>query len=393
MHLIFATSIVPDGAASTGYEIANNAVISALRRAGIRLTVVGFCWPGKRPEDPENTVVLGEIDVRNDNAGAGQKAAWVANAVRLGLPVTSAKLRIIEPRQLSSTLASLEPIDGFVLNAVAISGAFEECFKDRPSIYVAHNVEHRSAWENAQTASSLVQRTLFAREARLLNELENRLCANSDFVFTLASEDQTDFGLDSSRSAVLPLTVREELPKRRSPEDIVHDCTLIGTWTWQPNRVGLEWFLGRVLPLMDRKIRVAVAGDAADDLRSNFPDVHWAGRVDDATDFIRSGSVVPLISRSGTGVQLKTIEAFELGLPSVATSHSLRGLDTVPINCEVTDDPDEFAAALTKKIGAARDGSLDLDGSEFWHRQRQELDRRISAALDIFALEPLRAAV
>ena len=42
MHLVFATSIVPDGAPATGYEIANAAIIDALRRAGVRVTVLGL---------------------------------------------------------------------------------------------------------------------------------------------------------------------------------------------------------------------------------------------------------------------------------------------------------------------------------------------------------------
>ena len=41
MHLVFATSIVPDGAAGSGYEIANAAVIDALRRAGARVAPDG----------------------------------------------------------------------------------------------------------------------------------------------------------------------------------------------------------------------------------------------------------------------------------------------------------------------------------------------------------------
>ena len=64
MHLVFATSIVPSGTPSTGYEIANAAIIDALRRAGVRVTVLGYTWPGVQPSDPDNTLVLGEVDVR-----------------------------------------------------------------------------------------------------------------------------------------------------------------------------------------------------------------------------------------------------------------------------------------------------------------------------------------
>ncbi len=56
-------------------------------------------------------------------------------------------------------------------------------------------------------------------------------------------------------------------------------------------------------------------------------------------DFVRSCAVIPLISRAGTGVQLKTIETFEMGLPSVATALSVRGIADIPGNCVVTDDP------------------------------------------------------
>ncbi|TIP68947.1 MAG: glycosyltransferase family 1 protein, partial [Mesorhizobium sp.] len=68
-----------------------------------------------------------------------------------------------------------------------------------------------------------------------------------------------------------------------------------------------------------------------------------------------------LISTSGSGVQLKTIETFELGLPSVATSHSLRGIDHRPDNCVVADDPVAFAGALEAAVADVR----NVDGSAF----------------------------
>lgn len=89
MHLLFATSIVPDGALASGYEIANAAIIAALRRAGVRVTVIGFTWPGKAPVDPENTIVLGAVDVRTESASPFQKLAWVAKAMLAGLTFSS----------------------------------------------------------------------------------------------------------------------------------------------------------------------------------------------------------------------------------------------------------------------------------------------------------------
>jgi len=382
MHLLFVTSLVPDGEPTTGYEIANAAIIDGLRRAGARVTVLGFTWPGKRPSDPENTILLGEVDVRTDTAGFTQKLLWLRRAVAAGLTVSSVKLRVISEARLREAIASAGPFDAYVLNGVPLAGAFEHVFRDKPSIFVAHNVEYRSAQENAAAAASLVQKALFAREARLLRGLETRLCDRADFVYTLAEDDGKTFGLPPARFAALPLVTRREIsPRPLLP--VAHDLGLIGTWTWAPNRIGLEWFLREVRPLLDSGIGIAVAGGTPADLRSAWPGIRFAGRVPDATAFVESSAVIPLVSRAGTGVQLKTIETFELGMPSVATSRSVRGIASLPANCVVADEPVAFAAAVSAMIAGVRNGDRQrLDGRAFHASQLQKLDAAIRRGLD-----------
>ena len=86
-------------------------------------------------------------------------------------------------------------------------------------------------------------------------------------------------------------------------------------------------------------------------------------------------------------MQLKTIETFELGLPSVATSRSLRGIDHRPANCVVTDDPAAFASALEAAAADVR----DVDGSAFHRRQVKALDAAIRLGLE--KLGPVRQEV
>ncbi|TIT53715.1 MAG: glycosyl transferase, partial [Mesorhizobium sp.] len=261
MHLLFATSIVPDGALASGYEIANAAIIAALRRAGARVTVIGFTWPGKPASDPQNTIVLGAVDVRTEGASSLQKLAWVAKAMLSGLTFASVKLRVVTDSEVQAAVDRAGPFDGYVLNSVQFAGAFESLFGDRPSIFVAHNVEYRSAQENAAAAGGLLQRLLFRREAKLLKAMEERLCRRARFVFTLAEEDRSALGVASDdRSAVLPLVTCAETPVQKNPRCIDCDAALIGTWTWQPNRIGLDWFLDKVVPHLRPDFRVRIAG-------------------------------------------------------------------------------------------------------------------------------------
>lgn len=380
-HLVFVTSLVPHTNATTGYEVANAAVIDGLRRADARVTVLGFTWPGREAARDGDMVVLGEVEVRTEGAGIGRKVGWVLKSLLTGLTVSSAKLRVVTPRALRAAIASIGDFDAYVLNGVTLPGAFEDIFKDKPSLFVAHNVEYRSAQENAANAGNFVQKFLFAREARILRGLESRLCAQARFVFTFAEDDGPALGLSPEKFATLPLVTPGGASTAR-PTATAYDLALIGTWTWHPNRIGLEWFLRDVKPLLPPDISIAIAGNTPADLIAAWQGVDFLGKVPDATAFVESGALVPLISRAGTGVQLKTIETFELGMPSVATTHSVRGISRIPENCTIADTPADFAAAIVHRIAAIKQGdSQRLNGRNFTRAQTEGMDRALARGL------------
>ena len=383
LRLLFITSLVPSHGSTTGYEVANAAIINGLIRSGAQVTILGFNWPGRVSSMPENTILLGEVDVRTQDAGFKQKIKWILKAVRTGLTVSSVKLRVISDQAFQDAIASAGEFDAYVLNGVALAGAFEHLLKDKPSIFVAHNVEHRSAAENADAVKDIVQKILFKREARLLAKLEKRLCDQAAFVFTLADEDGVMLELPSAKFATLPLVMTDQPPEPVMRE-MQYALALIGTWTWQPNRIGLEWFLNKVKPLLPADMKIAVAGSTPSDLIDTWPDVAFLGRVSDAVAFVESAAVVPLVSVAGTGVQLKTIETFELGMPCVATHHSVRGISKIPENCILADEPAAFAAALTEQVERARQGKRNrLDGKVFYHQQLVGMDRAIKQGLAV----------
>jgi hypothetical protein len=82
-------------------------------------------------------------------------------------------------------------------------------------------------------------------------------------------------------------------------------------------------------------------------------------------------------------VQLKTIETFELGLPSVATALSVRGIADIPDNCVVADDPVSFAKAVNTMIARVRAGEdLTRAGNSFRAAQLARFDQQIRLGLD-----------
>jgi hypothetical protein len=255
-----------------------------------------------------------------------------------------------------------------------------------PTVLIAHNIEHASAAQNAAYASSALMRWLYAREERLLKQLETRLASGCGYIWCLAEEDRralaaiTDSEL-LQRSAVLPLVSTsggQRLDDSTTPK---HDIGLIGTWTWEPNLIGLRWFFSEVVPLLPESLDIAVAGRLPAGLAAPA-NVKLLGRVPDATAFLADCAVNALVSRAGTGVQLKTIETLQLGLPAVSTTLSMRGLGTPPANVRLADEPLAFAQALAEHVADVRSGRIRrLDGGVFMQAQAKALSEAISDGL------------
>ncbi|MEP5180918.1 MAG: glycosyltransferase [Rhizobiaceae bacterium] len=372
MKLAFFTSIVPDGNATTGFEIANDAIIAGLRELGHEVVIFGFKLPRQGKSRDTDVVTLGTRELENSTAGTAQKLLWVMQAMRHGLPFAAAKLADFPVSQLAEAIERAGPFDGHILNSYQMAAAFPQLC-DVPHIYVAHNVEHRSAAQNAAAVSSAAERWLYRRDERLLKKLEGELTQRARIVWTFSEADIDGHDLAPDHGCLLPLFV----PSAAEPVDISepeYDVGLIGTWSWQPNFVGLQWFVEEVAPLLPPGMQIAIAGSIPTTSLRAGPNIQFLGRVESANGFLDSVRVVPLISRGGTGVQLKTIEAFQTGRPCVATQSSLRGIDELPSNCLAADDPPSFAEALTELVEVAKSGTLPaVDGQKFRDRQKTAL--------------------
>ncbi len=377
MRLAFLTALIPVARPDTGFEIANAAILDALRSAGHEVTAIGFLRPGETAADAARAVVLDRVDIENAAVPAGRKLQWLAHAFVNGLPVACAKLRLAGRGRLLEAIAENGPFDAFILNSVMLPGAFPELASLGPSILVEHNIEHVSARQNAAHAKTPMLRWLYAREARLLEAIERRLWREADFIWTLAEEDRAVIGAEHRhKSAALPLISggAPSLHERAGGSAAEFDVGLIGTWTWAPNFTGLDWFLREVCPLLPSGLTVAVAGRLPADMPPIHPQARLLGRVPDAGAFLRSCRVLALSSRAGTGVQLKTIEAMQLGMPAVATALSCRGFSEIPPNFTRADSAEAFAAALVERVEAARAGQDQrIDGAAFLAGQRAEL--------------------
>ncbi len=124
----------------------------------------------------------------------------------------------------------------------------------------------------------------------------------------------------------------------------------LGSFRHDPNRVALDWFIGRVLRLIlarEPGARLAIAG-------SDPPPAHayaelsgpldLLGYVEDVRDLLARYAVFVCPILSGSGVRVKLLEAFAAGIPVVSTVVGAEGLARQDGEfCRLADDPAGFA--------------------------------------------------
>jgi Glycosyl transferases group 1 len=369
MRIAFITSLLPSKTPDTGFEIANVCVLAALKDAGVDVVQFGFLRNTESSPAPPDSVLLERIVIENAVAGRRQKLRWLIASILRGLPVISTKLALYDEEKLRQVIEKHGPFDAYILNSAPVAGAFPSLMRDKPSILLAHNVEHASARENAGSTSGITG-FLYARESRLLQKVETTAIQHCKFIWCLAEEDRQGFGVNiDAKSSVLPLLIpNQNLPKNAEAQ---FDVGLIGTWTWQPNLVGLKWFVDEVASKLPSDLSIAIAGRLPEGFQANQPNIALLGRVQDAAAFVASSRVIALSSRTGTGIQLKTIETLQAGKAAVATPSSVRGVGKLPTTCLVADNSSDFANALTKLVRDVRSGRTSRSDSQGFIKQRQ----------------------
>ncbi len=384
MKLGFFSSLITDGNPTTGFEIANEAIVAGLQELGHEVSVIGLRLPRQGIPKLNDVEVLKTINLENSEAGKLTKLNWLARAILSRLPIAASKLKTVPNTQLEKAIQTQGTFDAHIINSYQMAAAFPQ-LTQQSYIYVAHNVEHRSAKENAVSANSIIEKYFYRRDEKLLKILERNLCDNADYVWALSDDDLLTHRVNDSKGGSLPLVV-PLVPKPKNRVEKLWDVGLIGTWSWQPNLVGLNWFLKEIVPQIPKDYKIAIAGSTPTGLSSSHPNLKFLGRVENASQFLQSVRVIPLVSRGGTGVQLKTIEAFQAGYSCVATNSSVRGIDQLPSNCQKAEEPKAFASGLVTLVENSRQGKeKQRDGHAFYRKQKAAMLNELSHGLSKLA--------
>jgi len=150
-------------------------------------------------------------------------------------------------------------------------------------------------------------------------------------------------------AAPLGVDPEEWPPKEFSRAEPV--VALFGSWSWEPNELGLRWFLDSVWPLVRAGVpnaRALVAGSGVEDAAQWPSGAEFVGRVEDLAAFTARATVVAVPVLRGVGASVKFAESLASGASVVATADGANGLADPP--AYVTDRADEWATWIIERL-------------------------------------------
>jgi len=227
-------------------------------------------------------------------------------------------------------------------------------YTDAPIILRAHNVEYQIWQRMANSEKNPFKRWYYRHLAKRGLAFEKQYLPKFDGIVGITQQDADSFGQLGYQGALqaIPAGVaagtQPELESHMHP----HSLAFIGSLDWLPNVQGLEWFITKVWPLVQKhsphlSFHVAGKNPTARVLNWNYPGLKMHGQVPDAQAFLSRYSVIVCPLLSGSGLRIKLLEAMAKGKAIVATQVAAEGLEIEPgTHMIVTDDPAAFARAV-----------------------------------------------
>ncbi len=330
--------------------------------------------------DPANFSVLSSQTqfhaVAGDSLIERSGVGKVARILRLTLSKSPTQVLEFDYSEVGALVAEWQGQGGEAAlgTSVPAMAAFQRAgFSDAVrKIYWAMDIEFRQA---AFRFQGIKHRLWGNRDIIGTHELELAVTRAVDEVIALTEKDAIvlrEMG-DRDVTIIPPLIV----PAVGEPQAREPGLTLLTTNLHHPPNVdAIHWLFEEVYPKFKRRPRLVVTGGGDFSKWKDLPDVEFAGFIDrsELESLYRRCAVSINPTRTGTGFQMKLLEALSFGCPVVSTEFSNPLGDVVP----ASDDPAEFAELVEKAAWSPTPGGFDYPS--FYESTTDRLQRLLGGS-------------
>lgn len=255
-------------------------------------------------------------------------------------------------------------------------------------------------WAQLAPLSSGVKRWVYGREAKALRVLERGDVGRVDAITVVSAREAQLYAKVVREDARLAVVENGVDLSHWSP---LPDCEeralgFVGVLDYEPNVLGLRWFVDEVMPLVRERspsARMRIVGRRPNEAVRRLarePGVELVGEVADVRPELAKCAAVVAPLRIARGVQNKVLEAMACARAVVCTTQVAEGVDAwAGRELLVADEPRRFAEACALVLADAwrRKGIATMARKRIEERYRWEAT--LAPMMDLLAGGPRRA--
>ncbi len=324
----------------TGGEIATYQYISALRAKHV-VHVVAYKRAMESVRVESDDVIVADRIIES-KVSKLWSLYWFVIALLKRRSYSSNKFFSNKYIKTVKNLLSRNSYDLVVIDHSQLSWLLSIAPKNTPICFSSHNVEYLLYKQLAENADCFYKKIIYNRESKFMKKEESLLLSSCQQVWVLTKSDKYEFNKLHEAAFINVINIPGGFKTLINCE-LKYDIGLLGTWSWESNKKGLEWFLSDVLPNIDKSYSITIGGKGSQKYNMASENVCAVGMVDDAQIFLSSCKVVVIPVTAGGGVQIKTLDAISTNRPIVTTNIGARGIEHLPDSVVVIDNPKEFA--------------------------------------------------
>src|SRR5688572_603140 len=219
----------------------------------------------------------------------------------------------------------------------------------------SHNVEHVIWQRMADSSTNFLRKKYLRLLARRLKTYESEMTGKFDAILPMTKDDAKIFSEINSavKQKIIPIGLDPEVYPYDENRKDAHSIFHLGAMDWMPNQEAVEWFLEKCWHEIKKNfpsLKLYLAGRGfPDSLKIDDSNIVYDEAVSNAVDYMKSKSVMIVPLLSGSGMRVKILQAFALGLPVVSTTIGAEGIEcTDGENIIIADSPSDFSKAVLK---------------------------------------------
>lgn len=258
------------------------------------------------------------------------------------------------------------------------------------NILIEHNNETNAITERTKKIKIPVFKYFIQKQAELMEEYIESIHQKMNRVIYLNKNDFSDFAQNQPDKYILMdkliINFEHDTYKPKNSDKQLK-LLFVGSLDWYPNIDGIEWFLDEVLLSLKNNYHFDIVGrDPSKKLIqkiSTFSNVTLHSNVPSIEKYYLNADIVVIPIRSGSGINIKVLEALSYGIPIVMTTFSKRGYDDLDF-IPYADNSETFAFEiddLANKDNRKKLYNLEL---EYYDHYQKNTNRILQNLFEVF---------